>query len=407
MAFRIIRNDITKVAADAIVNTANPKPIYASGTDYAIYMAAGAEELLKERQKIGDMEIGQVAATPAFALDAKYIIHTVGPSWIDGEHGEREAVRACYMNSLQLAKELGCESIAFPLIATGVYGFPKADALQIAVSVFSEFLSDVDMQITLVVFDEASFVLSGKIFSGVDAYIDQNYVSDKFDKEYGAAMAHTTWSEHGPYESERIERRGSKFFGMAAKPSNRPGIFDKLKARRSDDGASDAKLDAVYQEELDYKEDLSYESDEAHEKAESYFAAEAPMPAAAAKPGRTLDELMSHVGDTWQQSLFRLIDERGYTDTEVYKRANVDRKLFSKIRSNENYQPKKITAVAFALALKLSLDETKDLLGRAGYALSPSSKFDLIIQYFIENEVYDSYTINLALFEHEQPLLGE
>ena len=135
-------------------------------------MAAGADELLKERQKIGDLEIGQVAITPALALNAKYIIHTVGPAWIDGEHGEREAVRSCYENSLRLAKELGCESIAFPLIATGVYGFPKADALQIAVSVFSEFLTDTDMEIILVVFDEASFVLSGKIFSGVDAFID-------------------------------------------------------------------------------------------------------------------------------------------------------------------------------------------------------------------------------------------
>ncbi len=365
MAFRIIRNDITKVAADAIVNTANPDPIYASGTDYAIYTAAGADELLKERQKIGCMEIGQVAATPAFALDAKYIIHTVGPTWIDGEHGEREAVRACYMNSLNLARELGCESIAFPLLATGVYGFPKADALQIAVSVFSEFLLDADMQITLVVFDETSFVLSGKIFSGVDEYIDQNYVSDKLDKEYYNAhtipMASSTGSMHG----ERLASQWNRRLGMAGMQQEKPGLFDKLRSRKCDDSIKEAK------------------------------------------PGKTLDEFMAHVSDTWQQSLFRLIDEKGFTDTEVYKRANVDRKLFSKIRSNENYQPKKITAVSFALALQLSLDETKDLLGRAGYALSPSSKFDLIIQYFIENEVYDSYTINLALFEHDQPLLGE
>ncbi len=157
MAFQIIRKDITKVSADAIVNTANPKPEYAGGTDYAIYMAAGADELLEERKKIGDIEMGQAAATPAFALNARYIIHTVGPSWVDGNHGEREAVRSCYENSLKLAMELGCESIAFPLIATGVYGFPKADALQIAVSVFSAFLAEKDMLITLVVFDEASF----------------------------------------------------------------------------------------------------------------------------------------------------------------------------------------------------------------------------------------------------------
>ncbi len=184
MAFQIIRNDITKVTADAIVNSANPEPIYASGTDKAIYDAAGAQELLEERKKIGPMKTGQAAATPAFALDAKYIIHTVGPAWWDGQHGEKEAVRECYENSLKLAKELGCESIAFPLIATGVYGFPKADALQIAVSVFSEFLSEEEMQIILVVFDEDSFVLSGKIFSDVDAFIDENYVSEQTEKEY-------------------------------------------------------------------------------------------------------------------------------------------------------------------------------------------------------------------------------
>ena len=306
MAFQIIRNDITKVSADAIVNTANPEPKYVSETDYEIY----------------------TAATPTFALSVRYIIHTVEPVWVDGKHGECEAVRNCYLNSLKLAKELGCESIAFPLIAAGGYGFPKADALQIAVSVFSEFLAETDMQITLVVSDEASFVLSGKIFSGVDAFIDENYVAEWFDEEE-----------------------------CAEKP---------------------------------------------------IMAASMAIAAAAeSKPERTLDDLMAHVGETWQESLFRLIDEKGYTDTEVYKRANIDRKLFSKIRSNSEYQPKKITAVAFALALGLSLDETKDLLGRAGYALSPSSRFDLSIEYFIGQGVYDTYTINLALFEHKQPLLGE
>lgn len=383
MAFQIIRNDITKVSADAIVNTANPKPQYVSGTDYAIYMAAGADELLKERQKIGNLEIGQAAVTPAFALNAKYIIHTVGPAWVDGEHGEREAVRSCYENSLRLAKELGCESIAFPLIATGVYGFPKADALQIAVSVFSEFLADTDMEIILVVFDEASFVLSGKIFSGVDAFIDENYVSEKMGSEYslGASAATVAYGNRLPEE----KRRGRKL------------LSDVFHSSRRKDSASAGSVMADYANE---------EADGAEECAEKMLMA-APMAAAESKPGRTLDDLMANVSETWQESLFRLIDEKGYTDTEVYKRANVDRKLFSKIRSNAEYQPKKITAVAFALALKLSLDETKDLLGRAGYALSPSSRFDLIIEYFIGQEVYDTYTINLALFEHKQPLLGE
>lgn len=346
MAFKIIRNDITKVTADAIVNTANPDPIFAPGSDSAIYNAAGADAMLAERKKIGTIEVGEAAYTPAFALDAKYVIHTVGPAWIDGSCGEKEAVRKCYENSLRIAKELGCESIAFPLISTGVYGFPKADALQIAVSVFSRFLSVSDMEIILVVFDNDSFTLSGKIFSGIDEYIDDKYVEERIDEEYG----------------------GPVFLSAAASPA--------------------AYLDSVCEDDFELCECLAEEEARPLER-------------------RSLDDMMAQLSQTWQESLFRLIDEKGYTDTEVYKRANVDRKLFSKIRSNPAYQPKKITAVAFALALRLNLDETKDLLGRAGYALSPSSRFDLIIEYFIEQEVYDTYTINLALFAHDQPLLGE
>ena len=381
MAFQIIRNDITKVTADAIVNSANPEPIYAAGTDKAIYEAAGAEELLEERRKIGNIETGQAAATPAFALDAKYIIHTVGPAWWDGQHGEKEAVRKCYENSLKLAVELGCESIAFPLIATGVYGFPKADALKIAVSVFSEFLTVEDMQIILVVFDEDSFVLSGKIFSEVDAFIDENYVTEQTEEEYGES--------HPESETKEVsERRRRNFF-------HRPDAFlgSKPLSKKA------AGMDRILEEDA-----VCASADFAEEPV---MAAPATAMASASKTGRSLDDIMAHVGETWQESLLRLIDEKGYKDTEVYKRANVDRKLFSKIRSNTDYQPKKITAIAFALALRLSLDETRDLLRRAGYALSPGNKFDLIIEYFIRQEVYDTYTINLALFEHKQPLLGE
>ena len=185
MAFRIVRNDITKVKADAIVNTANPEPTYADGTDRAIYEAAGPELLLEARQRIGRLKVGQVAATQAFALPARYIIHTVGPSWEGGEQGELDALRSCYRNSLEEAEKLGCESIAFPLIATGVYGFPKAEALKIAVSVFSEYLLDHEMKIILVVFDSEAFVLSGKIFAKIDAYIDEKTAEAKRKEEYG------------------------------------------------------------------------------------------------------------------------------------------------------------------------------------------------------------------------------
>lgn len=370
MAFKIIRNDITKVAADAIVNTANPDPVYAAGVDGAVYAAAGAKALLAEREKIGEMSIGQAAATPAFALDAKYIIHTVGPAWIDGEHGEFDDLRSCYKNSLKLAQELGCESIAFPLIATGVYGFPRAEALRIAISVFSDFLLTADMEIILVVFDRESFVLSDKVFSDVDSYIDENYASEQIEEEYGSKKA---------FESLSGNRLG-RLFGRREK-------------------AAQAKYaEPMCEEEVDF-------ADEKPVMGVS-MALAAPM-MKEAFTGSSLDDRVMHVADTWQESLLHIIDEKGFTDTEVYKRANVDRKLFSKIRGNTAYQPKKITAVALALALRLNLDETKDLLGRAGYALSPSSVFDLIIEYFIEQGIYDTYTINLALFEHDQPLLGE
>lgn len=274
--------------------------------------------------------------------------------------------------------------LCLPLIVTGIYGFPKADALQIAVSVFSEFLSDNEMDIILVVFDEDSFVLSGKIFSGIDAYIDENYVSEKLDQEYGLPAMASMAVPVAPSDNRRRDLGRMLGAAKAASAIPMPQVEDEE--------------DVFLSEEADFSDMPS---------PCKLKMKEAELPRASKKAKRSLDDLVSNVGETWQESLFRLIDEKGYTDSEVYNRANVDRRLFSKIRSNADYQPKKITAVAFALALKLSLDETKDLLSRAGYALSPSSKFDLIIRYFIEQEVYDTYTINLALFDHKQPLLYE
>ncbi len=374
MAFRIVRNDITKVKADAIVNTANPEPTYADGTDRAIYEAAGAELLLAERTRIGRLNVGQAAATPAFALHARYIIHTVGPSWSGGDHGELENLRACYQNSLEEAEKLGCESVAFPLIATGVYGFPKAEALNIAVSVFTEYLRDHEMKIILVVFDSESFVLSGRIFSEIDAYIDEKTVEAKKKEEYGK-------THHARYSGRHSG------IGMASAPLQSP---TEGSMRMEDD---------VYTAAMSMPTPGISVNEQEEEKA--------VLALEDAAASDTLEERMKHIDDTWQEALLWWIDEKGYTDVEVYKRANVDRKLFSKIRGKEEYQPKKMTAVAFALALRLNLDETQDFLKRAGFALSHSNKFDLIIEYFIEHGVYDTYTINLALFDHRQPLLGE
>ena len=373
MSFKIVRNDITRIKADAIVNTANPEPVYSAGTDSAVYTAAGAEKLLEERKKIGRIAEGDVAVTPAFALDAKYIFHTVGPIWQGGNYGEREIVRKCYQNCLDKAKELELESIAFPLLATGTYGFPKADALLIATSVFSGFLAENEMEITLVVFDSESFALSDKIFAGVDQFIDENYVGEKTAEEYSPVNLRAGLEAHIADEcaEEPIERKAAR---RERNRNERRGLFGS--------GSNAMRMDSAIPP-----------------------VAAAGAACASVAP-RSLEDVVKNVSETWQESLLRLITERGYSDTEVYKRANVDRKLFSKIRTNKNYQPKKNTAVAFALALRLNLDETKDFLMRAGYAFSPSSKFDLIIEYSIEHGVYDLMLINGALFDHDQPQLG-
>ncbi|MCD8370085.1 MAG: macro domain-containing protein [Clostridiales bacterium] len=374
MPFKIVRNDITKVKADAIVNTANPKPTYAAGTDTAVYKAAGAELLLAERKKIGQMKPGQAAATPAFELPAKYIIHTVGPAWVDGTQGEFDVLSACYENSLSLAAELKCKSIAFPLIATGVYGFPKDKALQIAVSVISRFLLSHDMQVILVVFDRHSFELSGKLFQDVDNFIDENYVARQRREEY----SYPDQSDGGGTEATAIMDR-----------SRRRGLEERGRILRDFDSTSPEEMVSVKSPEP-----------------VTAYVPKMSEPVSLAS-GMSLDDALGNVGETFQQRLLHLIDERGLTDVDVYKRANMDRKLFSKIRCNENYKPKKKTALALAISLKLDLDDTVDLLKRAELALSPSSKSDLIIEYFISRQEYDIYNINLALFEHGQPILGE
>ena len=351
MPFRIIRNDITKVRADAIVNTANPEPIYASGTDGAIYKAAGADLLLKERRRIGVLHTGEVVVTPAFHLPAKYIIHTVGPAWWDGTRGEFEDLAACYRKSLLLAEQLGCRSIAFPLISTGVYGFPRDRALAVALEEIADFLteSDSDMDVILVVFDKRAYDLSASLVADVGEFIDENYVEAKEIEEYRR--------ESSIFEEERILERE-------------------------------------------------------HRRANQEFILGKPSPAAAPSAPApffvtdNLDDIIQHVGETFQVKLFRLIDERNMSDAEVYKKANLDRKLFSKIRCNVNYRPQKKTALALAIALKLSLDETTDLLRSAGLALSPGSKADLIVEYCIVHGIYDMFEINALLFEYDQMLLG-
>lgn len=329
MPFEIVRNDIVNMKVDAIVNTANPKPIIGAGTDKAVHDKAGAR-LLLARKEIGNIAVGEAAITPAFDLDANYVIHTAGPIWKDGRSGEEELLASCFRNSLGIAKKKDCESIAFPLISTGSYGFPKPLALQIAVREISSFLMENEMQVYLVVFEKQSFELSEKLFKSVSSYIDENYVSEKINAEYKMSNLRS-------YEL-LFEASDTPRYGTICSNPNLDGMLENL-----DKGFSETLLD--------------------------------------------------------------LIDRTGKKDSEIYKRANVDRKLFSKIRNNADYRPSKTTAIAFAIALELDLDETSDLLSRAGYALSQSSKFDVIVRYFIENKKYDIFEINSALFRFDQPLL--
>ena len=367
MPFQIIRNDITKVRADAIVNTANPKPVIGSGTDSAIYHAAGEACLLAERRKIGDIVPGNVAVTPAFHLPAKYIIHTVGPVWVDGRHGEREILHSCYKNSLELAVELSAESIAFPLIATGVYGFPRDEALNIALSEIGKFLLTHDMEVILVVFDRKAFELSEELVGNIEAYIDDHGVRAARKEEYG---------EPGVWERPQSFRRRREMEGLRMYHSS-------LANEASPDVSEDIIPDAM------------------------------TMPEAAAPvmlpnmEGKSLDEILGDAGQSFQQRLFELIDQSGMDDVSVYKKANIDRKVFSRIRCKADYKPKKKTAVAFAIALRLDMPTMLDLLSRAEIAFSPSNKFDLIITYFVTNGNYDIYEINAALFKYGQPILGE
>ena len=422
MPFKIIRNDITKVHADAIVNTANPEPVFDRGTDQAIYQAAGKGKLLRERKKIGRIAAGEVAVTPAFNLHAKYIIHTVGPVWVDGNHRELELLASCYRKSLLIARQLECRSIAFPLISTGVYGFPKDKALDIALGEFSSFLAPSEdaadggsdsgsdsgldsglkeeMDITLVVFDRKAFDLSSNLTAGVEQYIDENYVDDRHIEEYG-----TSYHSREKGNSAGPERRRRSVFERLSFPKRQSGR--PVPGTSSEYGTGGSAPHSWGQREefpekpLQHAESLQDVSSPYTENRKGYRPS-----ITGGLQARSLQDVISQAGETFQESLLRMIDERGLNDTQVYKRANIDRRLFSKIRSNREYSPKRQTAVSLALALELNMDETRDLLGRAGIALSCSSKFDLIISYCIQNGIYDIIRINAILFDYGQPLLG-
>lgn len=383
MPFKIIRNDITKMKVDAIVNTANEAPIYSTGVDTAVYMAAGVEELLTERKKIGYMEEGNVAITPGFKLPSKYIIHAASPCYIDGTFGEAEKLRSCYQKSLQLASDNNCESIAFPLISTGSFGYPKEEAMRIAVDEINAFLLKQDILVYLVVFDTKSTELGLKLNPALEAYIDHNYVCEQREIEYG-----------------------DRYFGSAVKSSQDSSAYKRYRENvekqtrpcqipdtlRDDYPMESSRMEAPRIESPKVCADVWDEEDYCVFLEENESA---------------LNERMQHMSDTFQEYLLYLIESKGLTNAEVYKRAIITKQTFSKIKVNPQYHPDKATAMRLCVGARLSMDETIDLLARAGYALSPCDKRDIIFSFFIENKVFDMIEIDIALEEHGLPCFIE
>lgn len=373
MPLSIVRNDITRVAADAIVNSANPHPVVGRGVDSAIHAAAGPA-LLEARRRIGDIAVGDAAATSSGRLDARIVVHTVGPVWQGGTCGEIEAVESCYRRSLAVARRYGCASIAFPLISTGTYGFPKDRALATAMSTIKDELSRQDMDVLLVVYDPESFEISRQLASGVESYLLDNLVGGPAS---GGRAGYLESVDECSMDAAPMLDAPCASLPAAAPRSVRPQQLEKAKAAAP---GTKSSAPGILQRLL-------------HRKALS-------------RDERSLEDVLAQAQESFSCALLRMIDERSLKDPEVYKRANIDRKLFSKIRSNPEYQPKKTTALALAIALELTLDETLDLLGRAGYTLSHANKADLIVEYCIENKVYDIYEVNALLFAFDQPTLG-
>ena len=347
MPIQIVRNDITKMRVDAIVNAANKYLRDGSGVNGAIHKAAGPR-LLEECSRLNGCKTGEAKITAAYDLPAKYVIHTVGPVWHGGTYGEKELLTSCYQESLELAAERKCYSIAFPLISSGVFGFPKEQALRVAMEAISTFLlnneAESDITVYIVVFGKDSFQISRKLFVGIEQYIDDHYVDDHTDyrrEQLRSERIRKSWDSDIITESRNIPR-ASKMMPM----------------------------------------------DKATPKTPS------------------LDDALNQIDESFSQMILRKIKERGMKNSECYKKANIDKKLFSKINNDIHYKPRKTTALALAVSLELSIEETKDLLMKAGLALSHSEKFDIIVEYFITNGQYDIFEINEVLFYYDQVLLG-
>ena len=418
MPFEIIRDDITRSNMEAIVCPSGEDMVPSGGVSQAIFSAAGPR-LLREVRKVGHCPTGGAVVTRGHDLHAKYIIHTAGPRWKDGASGEEEALRSCYRSCLALAEQESIGSVAFPLIASGSFGYPKARAIRVATEEIGAFLlQHEDIHVQLVIFDMEAYRAGSAMFKRISSFVDENYVSHQYSQgdraRLAEAMAEAGVTETPLLRSEPVVVRpqlGGKRAAIC------PGCMAPVRSGMRFCGQCGRKLEEI----REFAPAAAAPAPEAREEATVLYSAApkkdvkklwpqtpaAPAPIKAKAPAaRTLESRLQHLSDPFSTYLLHLIDLSGKTDAEVYKKANIDRKLFSKIRSNPNYQPKKTTALALAVALELNIDDTADLLQRAGYALSPANKFDLIISWFIENGNYNIFEINEALFCFEQQLLG-
>ncbi|MCD8381994.1 MAG: macro domain-containing protein [Clostridiales bacterium] len=393
MPFMLVRNDITNMRVDAVVNAANSSLNPGSGVCGSIFRKAGYAQLADACRAIGHCDVGQAVLTDAFSLSAHYIIHAVGPAWQGGGRNEASLLRSCYINALLLAEKTGCQSIAFPLISSGIYGYPKGEALQVAMSAIEAFLQEHEMTVYLVIFDRELLAIGEKRYGDIQKYIDNHYV-EQYERKYGGRLSeaaqHIQQLEQEELFLAAAEREAQDNCPDGARPAQAPPPRASMVPEK---GRGQKRKKAAVPEPL-----LSAPASYERPKPDTLGSAVAPAGAARSLRDLSLDESFSTM-------LFRLIDEKGMTDVEVYKRANMDRKLFSKLRKAD-YSPSKQTVIALAIALRLNLDETKDLLGRAGYALSHSIRFDVIIEYFIVKQEYDIFVINEGLFYYNQRLLG-
>lgn len=381
MPLKLVRNDITKMEVDAVVNTANTDVAVGSGCDAAIYHAAGFDQLFACRRAIGRKEEGEVFLTPGFRLPAKFIIHAVSPFYSDGSSGEEEKLRNCYKNALKLAALKSFRSIAFPLIATGSYGYPKAEGIRIAADEINAFLLKNEMLVYLVVFDSESVDYGKSLYPDLEAYIDENFVGEMTGKEYD--LDECSLPESMPLMApcsaarpKQTNRKQGNIFAARRQPGADAG-FGGVSIH------SEAKWEAP-----SCNEDSEADFDELHY-------------------GHTdkIKERLAHLSDDYVDYLLYQIEEKGLTPSEVYKAAAVDKKLFSKIKNKKDPHPEKMTLMQLCIGARLNLDESVDLLARAGYAFSPCSITDVIFKYFIENGYYDIYDLDIELENHNVPCI--